>query len=149
MRKIIYLSAACLIAATSVVHAAGEIYRWKDRSGVWHYSDQPQPGAELISNARRPTPAPAAAAQPVPPAPPATSTEPLPVSTAVAQQVRAEAATAKADQCKKTEEAYAKAVQARRIFKTDDKGNRTYLNDAELDGARLQARAARDLACDK
>jgi hypothetical protein len=148
MRKFIYLSAACLIGATSVVHAAGEIYRWKDGSGIWHYSDQPQPGAELISNARRAVPA-AAASQPAPPAPPATTTDPLPVSTEVAQQVRAEAATAKADQCKKTEEAYTKAVQARRIYKTDEKGTRTFLTDAELDGARLQARAARDLACGK
>ena len=126
MRKLIYLSAACLIGATSVVHAAGEIYRWKDGSGIWHYSDQPQPGAELISNARRAVPAPAAAPARAHLPQPATSTDPLPVSTEVAQQVRAEAATAKADQCKKTEEAYARAVQARRIYKTDEKGNRTF-----------------------
>ena len=28
--------------------AEGEVYRWKDVNGVWHYSDQPQPGAELV-----------------------------------------------------------------------------------------------------
>jgi len=39
------------------------------------------------------------------------------------------------------------AVQARRMYKTDDKGNRVFLNEAELDAARLQARSARDLAC--
>jgi hypothetical protein len=150
MRKLIYISAACLIGAASLVQAAGEIYRWKDASGIWHYSDQPQPGAELISNARRAVPA-AVAATPVAATTSmstATSAGP-PVSNEVAQQVRAEAAAAKADQCKKTEEAYTRAVEARRIYKADEKGNRTYLTAAELDEARLQARAARDLACAK
>lgn len=145
MRTAILIAAACLVGATTAAHAAGEIYRWKDASGNWHYADQPQPGAELVSGRRPPAP-------PAPPAPAAPPTEPasapLPaVSNEVAQSVRAEAAAVKADQCKKAEEAYQKAIQARRMFRTDEQGNRTYLNDAELDAARLQARSARDLAC--
>ena len=45
------------------------------------------------------------------------------------------------------EAAYQQAVQARRIYKMDAQGNRTYMTDAEIDAARLQARSTRDLAC--
>jgi hypothetical protein len=70
-----------------------------------------------------------------------------PVSNEVAAQVRQEAAAAKTDQCKKADEAYQKAVQARRIYKTDEAGNKVFMSDAEIDSARLQARSTRDLAC--
>ena len=56
-------------------------------------------------------------------------------------------ATAKAQNCEKAKVAYDQSVQALRLYKTDDKGNRTYLTSAEIDAARLQARSARDLAC--
>jgi hypothetical protein len=38
-------------------------------------------------------------------------------------------------------------MQARRVYKTDEKGNRVFLNSAEIDAARLEARSNRDLAC--
>jgi hypothetical protein len=151
MRKItsIALPLAALIIAPLALAAGSEIYRWKDANGVSHYSDQPQPGAELIKAGKRTsTPAPA----PAPAAPPASTlssdNSPPPVSREVAQQVRQEAATAKAEQCKKQQEAYQRAVQARRIVKVDEKGNKVFLNDAEIDAARLEARANRDRACD-
>jgi hypothetical protein len=71
----------------------------------------------------------------------------VPAPLLFAQQVRLEAAAAKTQNCEKAKLAYDKAVQALRIYKTDDKGNRTYLTADELDAARLQARSARDLAC--
>lgn len=154
MRKIQILTvAAGLAVACMVANSAGQgdIYRWKDPNGNWHYADQPQPGAELVRGTRKPpvpTPAPA-------PTPVVAATSPAdaaanssaPVSPQVANEVRQEAATAKAEQCKKAEENYTRAVQARRIYKTDAQGNKTYLNDAELDAARLNARAERDVSC--
>jgi hypothetical protein len=151
MRKIIPIAAlpiaALLIGPLAL--ANGEIYRWKDANGVPHYSDQPQPGAELIQSGKRsaapastPTPAPAAASTV------SSDNTPPPVSREVAQQVRQEAATAKAEQCRKQQEAYQQAVQARRIVKVDEKGNKVFLNDSEIDAARLEARANRDRACD-
>lgn len=148
MRKILALAIATLL--TSNAFAVGEIYRWKDGNGVWHFSDQPQPGAELVRAAQRPTGAPAGVPLPAPvaaPAPAASTSDVLPVSREVALQVRQEAASAKTQQCEKAKAAYNKAVQARRIYKTDDKGTRTFLNDAEIDAARLEARGAQDLAC--
>jgi hypothetical protein len=147
MRKPIVIAVMTLLGSTAF--AAGEVYRWKDSSGVWNYSDQPHPGAELIrrssaSSAASSSPAPAAAQ--VAPAT-VTSDPPLPVSKEVANQVRKESADAQAELCKKTTADYQKYVQAPLIYKTDAEGKRVYMNAAEMDAARLQARAAKDLAC--
>jgi hypothetical protein len=146
MRRFIIFTATILIAASAL--AASEVYRWKDANGTWHYSDQPHPGAELVRRGNRPvtdastgtaaTPAPAA------PAPaPAADSNPPPVSDAIAAQVRQEAAAVKSEQCKKADEIYQKAVQARRITKTDG----SFMSSEEIDAYRLQARSARDLSC--
>lgn len=148
MRKLICIAAAPLVL--TLLMGAGDIYRWKDANGVWHYSDQPQPGAELVKSARLPGPSPAGNDAPPPAAPPAANDTPPPlpaVTPQVAQQVRQEAAAAKAEQCKKLEAEYTQVVQARRLYKTDENGNRVFLNEAELDAARMQVRSARDLAC--
>ena len=150
MRKSITFTAATLLMASAF---AGDVYRWKGPDGTWHYSDQPRPGAELVrgsqvsrapgveSQAAEPAPQAEAPAEPVP-------YEPLPVSDAVAQEVRAAAAAAKTEQCKKAEEMYQRAIQARRIIKsTDAQGKNVFMTEAEADQARMQARANRDLAC--
>jgi len=150
MRKIITFTAATLLMASAF--AASDVYRWKGPDGTWHYSDQPRPGAELVrgggSQASRPS---TAESQPAVQAEGETETvpyEPLPVSDAVAQEVRAAAAAAKSEQCKKAEDVYQRALQARRIIKsTDAQGKNVYMTEAEADAARLQARASRDLAC--
>lgn len=147
MRKIFAITIITLLGSTAF--AAGEVYRWKDAGGLWHYSDQPQPGAELVRGARLTAPAPASA---VPmPSPAATSpiatSQPLPVSTEVAQQVRKETADAKTEQCEKAKVAYDRSVQARRMFKTGADGKQVFFTEAEMDAARMQARSTRDLAC--
>jgi Domain of unknown function (DUF4124) len=153
MRKITVIAITTLLG--SAAFAAGEVYRWRDAQGVVHFSDQQQPGAELVRGAR-PAPATPAETTPAtvtlaatinPPAAPASSDTPLPVSKEVAAQVRQEAAAAKSEVCEKAKADYSKKVQAQRIFRTDAKGNRVYMTDAEIDAARLEARAARDQAC--
>lgn len=148
MRKIITFTVASLLAASAF--AEGEVYRWKAADGTWAYSDQPRPGAELISGPINTDASTDAAQQPA--SPPQVDAAPVaadnaPVSDDVAAQVRAEVAAAKVEQCKKAEEAYQKAIAARRITRTDEQGNTVYLNAAEIDDARLRARANRDLAC--
>jgi predicted lipid-binding transport protein (Tim44 family) len=147
MRLTPALAVFCLIPL--LAHATGEIYRWKDTSGVWHYSDQPQPGAELVKTARKPASATPASTDsaPTPAAAPSGADGLPPVSAEVAQQVRAEAADAKSDQCRKATEAYEKSIKARRMYRVDEKGEKTFLNDAELDQTRLSARSAKDIAC--
>jgi hypothetical protein len=149
MRKPFIFAVITLLGSSAF--AAGEVYRWKDAKGVWNYSDQPHPGAELI---RRSSGAPGSAATPAPatapaaaPAPAPTTNEPLPVSNEVAQQVRQDAATAKAKRCEKAKADYDQMLQALRIKTKDDKGNEVFLDAAGMDKARLDARAVRDLAC--
>jgi hypothetical protein len=146
MRKLVSIALAAFLVAPAVM-AEGEVYRWKDANGVWHYSDQPQPGAELVkklstrsSSSNSPITAP-----PAPASAPDNGIPPL--SREVTQQVRQEAAKAKAEQCKKATADYESTINARRLYKEDDKGNRTYLSDEEIDAARLQARSTRDIAC--
>ena len=152
MRKIISLALAAFIICPAVM-AEGEVYRWKDGNGVWHYSDQPQPGAELVKKAgSRSSSSNSAPAAQTPRNPSgevvATSDNtPLPVSREVAAEVRREAATAKAEQCKQAKDAYQRAVQARRIVRKDETGKQVFLKDSEIDAARLDARANMDLAC--
>lgn len=146
MRKLITFTAAILLTASAF--GAGEVYRWKAADGTWHFSDQPRPGAELLRGPQRTRPAEDATPQPpAPPEPPLVTDEPLPVSDAVAAEVRSQADALRAEQCKAAEAAYQDALKARRIFRTDAEGNRVYMSEAEMDAARLQARASRDLAC--
>jgi hypothetical protein len=130
MRKLITLTTVVGLAAVCIVATGagqGDIYRWKDVQGNWHYSDQPQPGAELVRGTRKP-PSAAPAAAP-------------------AAAVRQDVAVAQEENCKKADEAYNKAVQARRMYKIDAQGVKTYLTDAELDETRLNARTQRDAVC--
>jgi Domain of unknown function (DUF4124) len=147
MRKIFAITVVTLLGSTAF--AAGEVYRWKDPNGIWHFSDQPQPGAELVRGARLTVPTPAGTAPAPTPASssPIATNETLPVSSEVADQVRKEASDAKAGQCEKAKTAYDRAVQARRMFKTDADGKQVFFTEAEMDAARLQARSNRDLAC--
>ncbi len=41
------------------VATAGEVYRWKDARGVWHFSDRPPPGQRPRAAPRAPLPPPA------------------------------------------------------------------------------------------
>jgi Domain of unknown function (DUF4124) len=145
------LAIAVMTLAGPAAFAAGEIYRWRDASGSWHYSDQPRAGAEVIrtSSSGSTTSSAASAATPAAPeqALPPSTNESLPVSKEVAQQVRQDAATAKSRTCEKSRKDYDEMVQALRIKRTDAKGNVVFLNEAEVDAARLEARARRDLAC--
>jgi hypothetical protein len=150
MRKPLVFAVITLLGSSAF--AAGEVYRWKDAKGVWNYSDQPHPGAELIRRSSAPagstqTPPPAAAQAAAPALPPPTTSEPLPVSKEIAQEVRQEAATAKAKRCEKAKADYQGLIEASRIKTKDDKGNEVFLDSAGVDKARLDARAIRDLVC--
>lgn len=148
MRKIITFTVASLMMASAF--GAGEVYRWRGTDGAWHYSDQPRPGAELVrGTGSRTEVVSEAPAQESAPANETVANDPapLPVSDAVAEEVRTTADALKAEQCKQFEAAYQEALKARSIYRTDEQGKRVFLTSAEMDRARLEARAARDLAC--
>lgn len=155
MRKITTFSLAFLVTASAF--GAGEVYRWRGADGTWHYSDQPRPGAELVATSGRPRPAPQPEqqVQSSEPQEAAPTNNDLPVSDSVASEVRAAAAAAKSEQCKQAEAQYQQAIVARRFYKVDAEGKRlldaqgnpVFMNSAEIDAERLQARAIRDQAC--
>jgi hypothetical protein len=153
MRKLLTLTASASLLAFCLVATGagqGDIYRWKDSGGTWHYSDQPQEGAELVRGTPKPTPArPTPPVAAVPAAAPATPGAPAPAAAnaQVTEQVRQDVAAAKIENCKKAEGIYAQSVQARRMYKVDAQGNKTFLNEAELDEARVNAKIQRDNAC--
>jgi hypothetical protein len=149
MRKLITLTTVVGLAAVCIVATGagqGDIYRWKDAQGNWHYSDQPQPGAELVRGTRKPPPTTPAAA-PAAAGTTAANNAPAATDPKTAEQVRQDVAVAQDENCKKADEAYNKAVQARRMYKVDAQGVKTYLTDAELDETRLNARTQRDAVC--
>jgi hypothetical protein len=148
MRKIISLVLAAFLIAPAAM-AEGEVYRWKDGNGLWHYSDQPQPGAELVKTpGTRSSSANTPSTPTYAPTPAAAPDDGIPaLSREATQQVRQEAAKAQNEQCKKATEAYQSAITARRLYKEDDKGNRTFLTGEQMDEARLKARSTRDIAC--
>ncbi len=151
MRKFLTLTtAAGLLAACIVATGAGQgdIYRWKDVNGNWHYSDQPQAGAELVRGTRKPPSAPAATAPAPSTSANATTAPAVPgADPKTVDQVRQDVATAQEENCKKADEAYNKSVQARRMYKIDAQGVKTFLTDAELDAARVNTRTQRDADC--
>jgi hypothetical protein len=149
MRHLIPATICAMLFTVVCTTALADVYRWKDAQGKWQYSDQPEPGAERVGGKARPL-------VPRPPAPPAAAqratTEPatvVPPVGKVSPQVREDVAAQRAEQCKKATENYEKSMQAFRIYKTDEKGERVFLTAAEIDAARLAASSDRDFACAK
>jgi hypothetical protein len=143
----------CLFIATSLLAAlaaqAGDIYRWKDSNGLWHYADQPVPGAERVaSTSHGVTPrsenAPPAAAASAPRATPATA---QPNETT--QKVREDLAKSNANKCPDAKAAYEQSLTARRLFRQGANGEPEYLNDEEVEAARVAARANMEYYCGK
>ncbi|MGB8327062.1 MAG: DUF4124 domain-containing protein [Steroidobacteraceae bacterium] len=147
MRLAIVFAALTLGAA---LVARADVWMWKDAGGVTHYSDMPVQGAVRVKSItpRPPGAAERAEARPSASGPStAASGEQFPVSASTAAAVQQDVAQKRAEQCKQAKAEYEKAVAARRIYKTNKNGEREYLNDADADKMRLQARASMDEAC--
>jgi hypothetical protein len=67
--------------------------------------------------------------------------------TETTRAVKEDVAKKRDEQCKEASARYQQAVAARRIFKTNEKGERTYLSDAEADQARVAAKSEVDAVC--
>lgn len=141
------LIATALLAALAA--QAGDIYRWKDANGTWHYADQPVPGAERVNTSSR---APQADASEASDAPARKSTPPAAASAATSQiaaKVHQDLASRKADQCKQATEAYEQAISARRLYKQGANGEPEYLDDDQVEAHRVAARSEMETLCAK
>lgn len=142
------LAGALVAAGLGTALADGTVYKWTDAQGHVHYSDLPptDSAAQAVpvntgyNHAHSPQPAHNAGPQangatrpggPVPgSATPATAPE---------KKVAADLAVAHADDCKKAKATYDNYIRVRHLYKQADGGDKTFLSDAEIEQARVDA----------
>jgi hypothetical protein len=145
-----------MLLALAVPAAAQQLYKWVDKEGKTHYSDTPPPtqDSKAIGTSTGVSASSAAAA-------------PAPAKTAVARDKElekgrqdsrdsakksdesAKLAAAKDEQCQRLRQAYQQLVDGGRIHKYNDKGERVYLGDAEMEVERERTKREMDEACKK
>ena len=135
------------IAALAVCKAAGAGDIYCNNQGR-DCSDRPSPNATIVHVAN-PPPSASNDSTPQPAARPpvdATANSKL-ADDASRQAVQKDVSTNRAEQCKQAKDKYQQSIQAHRIYRMNKAGEREYLNDAELDQARLNSRLEMDRAC--
>ena len=159
----------CVLLLTLPLQGNAEIYKWKDKNGSTRYSDTPPP-----SNIKQETIGGKKAAKPageVPLVPPASApvtkdaekdSPPVPGSAeeeaAAKRQNTAEAekknkqeqeaeANRKAENCKVAKARYETYKQGGRIYKINEKGEREYMGDNDLQDGKAQAQKEMDENC--
>ena len=154
--KALAVIAGVLVSATLVggTAHAGDIYKYVDERGTTLYTDKPIPGAVLVSTGTQRPPEFAARTKAANQA--ATTTQ-LNASndriaatqndTRVAGNVAKDLEASRAERCKKAREAYTKAINSQRLYRTVEGGKREYLNDAELGQQRIDSAKAVESIC--
>lgn len=134
-----------LAGAFSVAHA--DVYRWVDKHGVVHFSDQWVPGAtrvmsttESLNGGGSSQAAQALAAEDK-------SADQMIQKQADEREVQAQEAQLRAERCTKAQARYQQLIHARRLFTTDKSGERHYFSDAQADAQRVKAKEAMDSLC--
>lgn len=139
------LAAAPLVAGTAIA----DVYKYKDEKGNIQYTDKPPslPAERLNVKSQR-TDTVAAQERPQPAAQPAASSRPAPGNSRAEQnQANELSAKDKADRCIKARERYDRYMNTPRLYEQDEKGERRYLDSAELDAARASAKASMEVMC--
>jgi hypothetical protein len=123
------------------------VYKWVDAQGKVQYGDSPPDGvhAEVVELLGTHTSRSAAAA----PAPSAraASTSTTPVDSSTKQAVDQDVAATREKQCADAQAEYKKLIEGRRLYKTDDSGQKQFLNSDEIDAARMNAKQEVDALC--
>ena len=139
------LAATLLAGALAQAHA--DVYRWVDRHGVVHYSDQWRAGATRIATA---TGSPNGAASTG--GTPGVAAEDQEANQQIQQAaderaVQSAEAQLRAKRCEKAKADYQKLLAARRLFTEGKDGKRHYMSDAEADATRVKARQIMNQDC--
>jgi hypothetical protein len=162
MRRLGFLVLAGVLSA-SWSAAAHAQWKWRDKNGQMHISDLPPPGdvaeKDVLarpSSARRPAPAPAIAAASAAPAPngkPAETELDAKVKRQEqekqAQQKKEEerVAAAKAENCRRAQEYLRTLDSGVRIARTNEKGEREFLDDRQRADETQRARSVVSSDC--
>jgi hypothetical protein len=148
MSRLVPITALILAGAFCIARA--DVYRWVDEHGEVHYSDQWMPGSVIIKTNKAHPPgydAPTRTAEQRGLASSNARTSNSLEDEANARAMQQDLARVHDAQCKAAKERYIKAMQARRVYKTDKDGERSFLSDQEADTYRVQARKDVQDAC--
>lgn len=151
MLRITTLFALSLIAA-GISHA--DVYRYVDKNGNVQYTDRPeQLPAELLAKLKSQRTDNSALADRVAAdlkARDAVAKTQDAASKEAAEKAKAAATTAadKADRCTRARNQYANVSQTGRVYTLDDKGERVYMDDAQLEASRVTAKEQMDTWCE-
>jgi hypothetical protein len=137
------LAAALLLGALAPAHAG--VYRWVDKHGLVHYSDQWRPGAVRVGTIAATSAAPSGATPSV--GAEDHAADRLIRHAADERAVRAQEAKLRAKRCTQAQAVYHRLIFARRLFTTGAHGQRHYLSDAAATAARVKARATMNHWC--
>ena len=136
----------CAIAAITVSMGAmaNEIYKWTDADGNVHYEDRPSGAAteERLELTYRSTDRGAVQARVKSRVDAQTAREEEKSAAAAAEQEAADNAAAEQQRRERCDQARARLesyLQARRLYRTDDNGERVYLDDSQSQQARQKA----------
>jgi hypothetical protein len=146
MKRIVIVACALVLAPL----ASAQMYKYVDKDGKTVYTDQPPPGTDTKQVTVPST---------------AIGNSPAPGKTAVQQdkelqkardkvkegekksEEKEARARAEAERCSSARSAYAQYQLGGRITKLDDKGEKIFLGDDEIDAARERARQQVDQYC--
>ena len=148
MKKIVVLAVALALAPL----ASAQLYKYTDKNGKTVYTDQPPPEAD--PKAMR-IPSSATGASPAPSKSAVQQDKDLQKGrdkTAEANKKAEETASRARQQeelCNSATMAYNQYAQGGRIAKLDEKGEKVFLGDAEIDAARAAAKQKMDEVCKK
>jgi hypothetical protein len=152
--KILSVIAGVLTCAVLGAVHAGDVYKYVDERGVTLYTDKPIPGAVLVSTGtQRPPEVTArnyAANQAASNSQLNASNDRIATSqndARVAANVAKDLEASRLERCKKARDAYSKAINSQRLYRTTADGKREYLNDAELAQQRIDAAKAVEGIC--
>jgi hypothetical protein len=153
MRQIKILAVIAGLLGACVAHA-GDVYKYVDDRGNTMYTDKPVPGAVRVSAG---TQRPAEVTQRNYGAQQTATANTLNASNQriadnqsnqrAAEQVSKDLESTRAERCKKARSDYDSSINARRLYRDKEGGEREYLNDAELAQARVDARKNVDAIC--
>ena len=136
----------CAIAAMTVSMGAmaNEIYKWIDTDGNVHYEDRPTGAAteERLDLTYRSTDRSSVQARIKSRVDAQTAREEAKSTAAAAEQEAAENAAAekqRSDRCDRARARLESYLQARRLYRTDENGERVYLDDSQSQEARRKA----------
>jgi uncharacterized protein DUF4124 len=142
MLRLVSITALVLAGACTVARA--DVFRWVDKDGVPHYSDEWVPGSVVIKTTVRPHSESSPSSS--------TASTASRVNEQIANQdnaraVQQDVAKARDSQCSWAKDRYMKSIASRRVYKEGKDGERQYMSDSDADAYREQARKDVQQAC--